>query len=88
MNSNTHNRASNNSYTIIPPIYIYIILPYLPNPIYNPTISDFENLIRQYDQYFFYNLGRFQNYPRSPTRNLTINKITTPINIIFMLNSY
>ena len=53
MNSNTPNRTSNVSSTITPSIYISTKPPYLPNPFYNPTITDFENLIRQYEQYFF-----------------------------------
>ena len=61
MNSNTHNQTSQNLSTITPPIYISTILPYLPNPNSNPTNTDFENRIRQYEQLFFYLLERFQN---------------------------
>ena len=64
MNTNTYNQISENS----PSIYVYThIIPYLSNPIYNPTIINFERLIRQYEQYFFYLLAQQQNCPRSPT---------------------
>ena len=68
MNSNTHNQTSDNSYLVTSSIHVYThIIPYLPNPIYNPTIADFERLIRQNEQYFFYRLDQQRNDPSSPT---------------------
>ena len=53
MNSNTHNQSWNNSTLFTSPISIYTqIIPHITNPIYNPTIVDFERLILQYEQYF------------------------------------
>ena len=59
MNSNTHNQSLNNSTFFTSPISFYThIIPHISNPIYNPTIVDFERLIPQYEQYFFYLLNQ------------------------------
>ena len=50
MNSNTHNQSLNNSTLFTSPISIYThIISHITNPIYDPTIADFERLIPQYD---------------------------------------
>ena len=68
MNSNTFNQSSNNSTLFTSPISIYThIIPHVTNPIYNPTIVDFERLILQYEQNFFYLLNQQQTYPKSRT---------------------
>ena len=68
MNSNTHNQSLNNSTLCTPPISIHThIIPYITNPIYNPTTVDFERLFLQYEQYFFFLLNQQQTYPRSRT---------------------
>ena len=65
MNSNTHNRSLNNSSLFTSPISIYThIIPHITNPTYNPTSVDFERLIPQYEQSFFYHLNQQQTYPR------------------------
>ena len=66
MNSNTHNQSSNNSTLFTSPISLYTrIIPHIPNLIFNPTIVDFERLIPQYDQHFFYLLNQQQTDQRS-----------------------
>ena len=68
MNSNTHNQISDISSLFTTSIYAYThLVLHLPSTIYTPTIADFERLIRQYEQYFFYLLDQQRNYPRSPT---------------------
>ena len=68
MNTNTHNRSVNNSTLFTSPISIYThIIPQMTNPIYNPTTVDFERLLPQYEQYFFYQLNQQQTSPRSRT---------------------
>ena len=50
MNSNTHNQSLNNSTLFTSPISIYThIISHITNPIYDPTIADFERLIPQND---------------------------------------
>ena len=68
MNSNTHNQPLTNPTLFISPLTIYShIIPHITNPIYNPTIADFETLIPHYEQYFFYLMNRQQTHPRSRT---------------------
>ena len=68
MNSNTHNRSLNNSTLFTSPLTIYThIIPHITNPIYNPTIADFERLISHYEQNFFYFLNQQQTHSRSRT---------------------
>ena len=68
MNSNTHNHISDSSSLSTPSITTSThLVQHLPSIIFNPTIADFERLIRQYAQYFFYLLDQQRNYPRSPT---------------------
>ena len=53
MNSNTHIRSLNNSNLFTSPLTIYThLIPHITNPVYNPTIADFERLIPHYEQYF------------------------------------
>ena len=66
MNSNTYNQVSDNSTLPLQYMLIPLVL-HLPSTIYTPTIADFERLIRQYEQHFFYLLDQQRNYPRSPT---------------------
>ena len=59
MNSNTHNQTPNNLSLFTSPITVYThIIRHITNPIYNPTIVDFERLILQYEQDFFYILNQ------------------------------
>ena len=68
MNSNTHNRSLKNSTPFTSPLTMYThIIPHITNPIYNPTTVDFERLLPQYEQYFFYLFNQQQTYPRSRT---------------------
>ena len=68
MNSNTHNNRYNNLYfyslATLTPTYL-IIQPI--SSLRNPTTEDFEQLIRQYQQYFFHFIEQQRLYARSPT---------------------
>ena len=66
MNSNTHIQSLNNSTSFTSPISLFThIIPHITNPIYNPTIEDFERLIPQYEQNVFYLLNQQQTHSRS-----------------------
>ena len=68
MNSNTHNYRSNNLYFYSPATLAPTYLTIQPiSSLRNPTTEDFERLIRQYQQYFFYFIEQQRLYPRSPT---------------------
>ena len=73
MNSNTQNPTSNNScfYTPVTPASTHLILHQLSS-IHNPTTADFERLIRQYQQYFFYIIEQERNL-QLKTSNKNIN---------------
>ena len=68
MSSNTRNQTSDN----LPRSTPSLIIPthfdiHQLSTIYNPSTVDFERLIQQYAQLFFYLLDQQRNYPRSPT---------------------
>ena len=55
-----------------PNIYNQVIYPfnfYIPpiNSLQNPTTEDFERLIEQYQQHFFFIILHQRHYPRAPT---------------------
>ena len=68
MNSNTHNQRPNNSffYTPVTPASTHLNIHEISS-LRNPTTEDFERIIQQYQQYFFYIIEQQRHYPRSPT---------------------
>ena len=57
MNSNVYNQTVHSLNVYIPPI----------SSLQNPTSDDFERLIEQYQQIFFFIINQQRHYPRAPT---------------------
>ena len=69
MNSNVYNQTVHSSIFYIPfvtPASSHFLLQ-LFFSLQNPTSDDFERLIEQYQQYFFFMINQQRYYPRAPT---------------------